>query len=201
VEVVLRILDLGTRWRWLVSFTPRPLYPRGKRHWYPLDTRLGASQSRSGRGPYINNHDTHTHIHTHTQTQWQEAMMGRHKIIYTAAKWPYVISEDNIKIQLREKTWEQKVDWTALGSCQMTGFSLLQWYDSSSDKWLCSVKCQKRQEFLMFRIRPLLLKISEPGACASNSSSLHDSWHRSRKKTASLWLLTWLNVQKPMTTS
>jgi hypothetical protein len=24
------ILDLDTRWRWVVSFTPRPLYPQGK---------------------------------------------------------------------------------------------------------------------------------------------------------------------------
>jgi hypothetical protein len=24
------LLDLGTRWRWVVSFTLRPLYPRGK---------------------------------------------------------------------------------------------------------------------------------------------------------------------------
>jgi hypothetical protein len=24
----LRILNLGTKWRWAVSFTPRPLYPR-----------------------------------------------------------------------------------------------------------------------------------------------------------------------------
>jgi hypothetical protein len=23
------ILDLGTRWRWIVSFTPQPLYPQG----------------------------------------------------------------------------------------------------------------------------------------------------------------------------
>jgi hypothetical protein len=28
-----RILDLGTRWRWVVSFTPRPLYPQGNRPW------------------------------------------------------------------------------------------------------------------------------------------------------------------------
>jgi hypothetical protein len=31
-----RILDLSTRWRWVVSFTPRPLYPRGREpgtHW------------------------------------------------------------------------------------------------------------------------------------------------------------------------
>jgi hypothetical protein len=25
-----RILDFGTRWRWVVSFTSRPLYPQGK---------------------------------------------------------------------------------------------------------------------------------------------------------------------------
>jgi hypothetical protein len=36
------ILDFGTRWRWVVSFTPRL--------WYPLDRRLGGPQSRSGRG-------------------------------------------------------------------------------------------------------------------------------------------------------
>jgi len=30
------VLDLGTRWRWVVSFTPRPLYPKGRNpdtHW------------------------------------------------------------------------------------------------------------------------------------------------------------------------
>jgi hypothetical protein len=37
-----RILALGTSWRWVVSFTPRPLYPRGER-------RLGGPQNRSGR--------------------------------------------------------------------------------------------------------------------------------------------------------
>jgi hypothetical protein len=44
-----RFLDLGTSWRWVVNFTPRPLYPRGKRPGYPLDRRLGGPQSRSGR--------------------------------------------------------------------------------------------------------------------------------------------------------
>jgi hypothetical protein len=42
-------LDLGTSWRWVVNFTPRPLYPRGKSPRYPLDRRLGGPQSRSGR--------------------------------------------------------------------------------------------------------------------------------------------------------
>jgi hypothetical protein len=38
------ILDRGTRWRWVVSLTPQPLYPR-----YPLDRRLGGPQSWPGR--------------------------------------------------------------------------------------------------------------------------------------------------------
>jgi hypothetical protein len=30
-------LDRGTSWRWVVSFTPLPLYPLGKSHRYPLE--------------------------------------------------------------------------------------------------------------------------------------------------------------------
>jgi hypothetical protein len=35
------ILGFGTGWRWVVSFTPRPLYPQGNRPRYPLDRMLG----------------------------------------------------------------------------------------------------------------------------------------------------------------
>jgi len=31
-----RVLDLGTRWKWLVSFTPRSLYSTGKEPRHPL---------------------------------------------------------------------------------------------------------------------------------------------------------------------
>jgi hypothetical protein len=48
--VASRILDFGTRWRWVVSFTPRPLYPQGRSPWYSLARRLGGPQSLSGRG-------------------------------------------------------------------------------------------------------------------------------------------------------
>jgi hypothetical protein len=44
------ILDLGTRWRSVISFTSRPLYLQGKSPWYPLDTRMGGPHRRSGRG-------------------------------------------------------------------------------------------------------------------------------------------------------
>jgi hypothetical protein len=36
-----RILDFGTRCRWVVSFSPRPLYSQGMSSRYPLDRRLG----------------------------------------------------------------------------------------------------------------------------------------------------------------
>jgi hypothetical protein len=42
--------DFGTRWRWVVSFTARPLYLQGKSPCYPLDRRLGEPQSRSEHG-------------------------------------------------------------------------------------------------------------------------------------------------------
>jgi len=42
------ILDLGIRWRWVVSFTPRSFYSQGKSPWYPLDRRLGGPESCSG---------------------------------------------------------------------------------------------------------------------------------------------------------
>jgi hypothetical protein len=44
-----RILDLGTSWSWVVSFTPRPLYHQRKSPPYPLDKRLGGPQKRSGQ--------------------------------------------------------------------------------------------------------------------------------------------------------
>jgi hypothetical protein len=42
------ILDLCTRWRWVISFTPLPLYREGKSPRYPLDRRLGGPQSQYG---------------------------------------------------------------------------------------------------------------------------------------------------------
>jgi len=47
-SVASNIFNPDTRWRWVVSFRPWLLYPRGKSSLYLLDRRLG-SQSRSGR--------------------------------------------------------------------------------------------------------------------------------------------------------
>jgi hypothetical protein len=45
-----RLLDLGTRRRWVASFTSRPICPQEKSPWYTLYRRLGGLQSRSERG-------------------------------------------------------------------------------------------------------------------------------------------------------
>jgi hypothetical protein len=51
VEVMApRILNLGTRWRWVITFTPQPLYSQGKSLRHPMNLRLGWPQNRSGRG-------------------------------------------------------------------------------------------------------------------------------------------------------
>jgi hypothetical protein len=39
------VLDLGTRRRWVLRFTPLPLYLRENSPWYPLDRRLSVPQS------------------------------------------------------------------------------------------------------------------------------------------------------------
>jgi len=43
--IAARRLILGSRWRWVVRFTPRPLY-----HRYPFNKMLGRSQSQYGHG-------------------------------------------------------------------------------------------------------------------------------------------------------
>jgi hypothetical protein len=47
--IVPRIIDLGTIWRSVVSFTPGRFTPRERAPWYPLDRKMGGLQSRSGR--------------------------------------------------------------------------------------------------------------------------------------------------------
>jgi hypothetical protein len=42
-----RIHNPDDRWRWVVSFTPRSLYPQGKSPWYPPDRRLCGFHSYS----------------------------------------------------------------------------------------------------------------------------------------------------------
>jgi len=73
--IATRVLDLGNRWRWVVSSTPRPLYPQGKSPWYSLDRRLGG----------------HPEIRR-ASSQQNKAEHGRHYMLHVrnAVFWPYV---------------------------------------------------------------------------------------------------------------
>jgi hypothetical protein len=55
------ILDIGTRWGWVVSFMPLPLYPQGKSPWYPLDRGLGGPQSRLDESMSLNSNSKSWH--------------------------------------------------------------------------------------------------------------------------------------------
>jgi len=46
--MALRIPNLGTRWRWVVSFMTLPLYTQGGSPLYPLGRKLGLPQSWFG---------------------------------------------------------------------------------------------------------------------------------------------------------
>jgi hypothetical protein len=50
VDVTPRISDLGTRWGEWSASRPQQLYHQGKSPCYPLDRRLGGTQSRFRRG-------------------------------------------------------------------------------------------------------------------------------------------------------
>jgi hypothetical protein len=58
-----RIVDLGTRWRWVVSFTTRPLNPQGKNPWCPLYRRLGGPWTRWWREKFPTHAGTRTPNH------------------------------------------------------------------------------------------------------------------------------------------
>jgi len=45
------IRDFGTGWKWVVSFTPRPLYSQGKSLRWQLDRKLGVEVKRKIPSP------------------------------------------------------------------------------------------------------------------------------------------------------
>jgi hypothetical protein len=68
------IFNLGTRWRWAVSFMPRPIYPQGNSPQYLLDRRLGGPQSRSGCGTETKNFQPPPEIEPRSSSPWPVAI-------------------------------------------------------------------------------------------------------------------------------
>jgi hypothetical protein len=65
------ILNLGARWRWVVSFTPRPALPTGERNIDPLDRRLGGPQNRFGRVVRIKIPEKYNSKNKHESDPWK----------------------------------------------------------------------------------------------------------------------------------
>jgi hypothetical protein len=125
------ILDLGTRWRWVVTFTSWPLYPQEKSSWYPLDRRLGGPQSQTWWGEKYSaltgiqapNHPAHSPVLCH----WA---LPAHVYIYYAFKFQNNISKicfwhdmhihyrDSLKSACRgaKASWAPHSGWLQLGS-------------------------------------------------------------------------------------
>jgi hypothetical protein len=108
-----RILDLGTNWRWMVSFTPRSLEPRRKSHRYPLDRRLGGPQNRSGRRGEERNRAP---IWTQTPTPRPSSPNGHRYRIYSH-KPETVLHVDYIT----EKVGSSGKSWVSLLICIWEG--------------------------------------------------------------------------------
>jgi hypothetical protein len=71
-----RLFDLGTSWRWVVSFTSRLLYPRVRSPSYRLDRKLGGPQRRSERHREVK---ILTTTGTRTPTPWSSSPDGKVK--------------------------------------------------------------------------------------------------------------------------
>jgi hypothetical protein len=68
------ILNVGTRWRWVVNFTPRLIDPQAKSPPQPVDRRLGGPESWSGRGVSV-----YKYISKHSHYQKEEIKWKQNK--------------------------------------------------------------------------------------------------------------------------
>jgi len=104
--IVPSILNIGARWKWEVSSTPRPFYPWGKIPRQPLDRRFGGSQSRPGRDVEEKNSQPLLGIETRSSSP----QPGR----YTDWEAPYRSQnhlDDRLKsLELRERRNVQKLN-------------------------------------------------------------------------------------------
>jgi hypothetical protein len=139
-----RILDLGSRWRWVISFTPRPLHSQGKSLRYPLHRSLGGPQSRSGSDGEEKNSQPPTGIET------QELRCTAHSLVtiptelsrQCGPKWLKITSDGDL---LHLRCWCFHY-WIVPSSCSNRmcyGLWTWQWMESGDAfvtwRWLISV--------------------------------------------------------------
>jgi hypothetical protein len=96
-------LDHGTWWRWVVSFTPRPLYARRRSPRYPLDRRLGRPQSRSGRRGGEKN------LLPLSGIKLQPSSQSLHRLCYPGSPTDAELMRNKAKQRLRAQTRKHKL--------------------------------------------------------------------------------------------
>jgi hypothetical protein len=100
-----RILDLGTSWRRVVNFTPRPLYPRGKSPWCTLDRRLCGPQSRCRR------HWEEKILLLQVLELWTLGRPARSKSLYRLHYLNFILGSTTILMKIQKDKLKLKL-WT-----------------------------------------------------------------------------------------
>jgi hypothetical protein len=121
------ILNLGTRWRWMVSFTPWALYTRGKSPRYPLDRRFGGPQSLSERGGEEKNsyHSPYRELNPGHQACSLVPMLTELPRLFTLLK-DQLSHKHKTNISVPEKWyWNHRKRWQRQPKCP---FSLLRMF-------------------------------------------------------------------------
>jgi hypothetical protein len=106
-----RILNLRTRWMWVVSFTPRS----GERARYPLDSRLGGPQSRYGHsGGNICSlcRESNLDHPSHSQSLYRLSYLGSSYEGRLQSSWTHLITSSQNFVEVR---WRSLFRSTSLG--------------------------------------------------------------------------------------
>jgi hypothetical protein len=142
-----RILNLGTRWKWVVSFTPRPLYPQRKSPWYLLDRRLGGSQSRCGRGGEEKNSQPPPGIEpqnpdrpAHSPTLYRLNYHGSVLVWYGCESWSLVLKEEH-RLRAIENNVLRRIFGYKKG--RVTGVPV--WWPGNKNSPTVTHACRKRR--------------------------------------------------------
>jgi hypothetical protein len=146
-----RSLDLRNRCRLVASFSPWPIYPRGKRPWYPLGRRLGGLRSQSGRCEKKNL----------SAVNWTPSRLTRSSSLYPLSlDYAHVTLHTEIFLVLwlwtkipgktsvlcaRHLDWRMNMEWRTSPTCNIRNCFSFQNYKTSCEICLCCEACMKAE--------------------------------------------------------
>jgi hypothetical protein len=121
--IIPRILDLGTRCRWVVGFTPRPLYNQGKSPWYWLAMRLFSTRWWREKFP----------APTKTQTPGHPARSP--ELYHWAIPDPYEWNNSDPEFRFHTKFWSV---WSNIRRCIQ---KFPDWVDKDIYAYIVNTRC------------------------------------------------------------